>query len=142
MAVPPHQPRMPLSGQRVLVVEDDKDIRETVVDVLLDEGYRVYEAPDGKPALARLHASREQFVVLLDLNMPGMDGKAVLQAVAAHDELAVRHAYILVTANQRTLPLAFVNLLTQLRVAVIAKPFDIDALLDAVAQAAARLHGG
>jgi hypothetical protein len=41
--------------------------------------------------------------------------------------------------NARTLPLAFVNLLTQLQVTVLAKPFGAVALLQAVAQAAARL---
>lgn len=125
--------------QQVLVVEDDDAIRETVVDLLRDAGYVVDAVPDGRPALTRLRKSKERLVGLLDLNMPGLDGEAVLQAVAAHDVLATRHAFILMTANQRTLSRDFALLLTQLRVSVIAKPFDIDHLLEMVAQAAARL---
>jgi two-component system chemotaxis response regulator CheY len=143
MATQPTQPTQPgthATGQAVLVVEDDDAIRETIVYYLRDAGYTVYEAPDGKPALQRLHSATVRMVVLLDLNMPGMDGMELLRAVAAHDVLATRHTYLLMTAtNARTLPLAFVNLLTQLQVTVLAKPFGTVALLQAVAQAAARL---
>lgn len=128
------------AAQQVLVVEDDDAIRETLVDLLQDAGYVVNAARDGRPALTRLHQSKERLVVLLDLNMPGLDGKAVLQAVAAHDVLATRHAFILMTANERTLPLDFALLLTQLQVSVVAKPFDIDHLLELVAQASTRLR--
>jgi len=131
----------PVTGQHVLVVEDDTDIRMTLVDLLREAGYVVDQVPDGKPALQRLHNSAARLVVILDWNMPGMDGKAVLQPVAAHDILAARHAYILLTSNERTLPLDFALLLTRLRAAVIAKPFNINTLLTAVAHAAARLAG-
>lgn len=123
----------------VLVVEDDAVIRQTLREILEDEGYVVYEAPDGRPALARLRESKESLVVLLDLNMPGMDGRKVLEAVAAHDALATRHAYVLLTANGPTLPLSLAQLLTLLHVPVLPKPFDLDDLLAAVARAAARL---
>jgi CheY-like chemotaxis protein len=125
--------------QEVLVVEDDDAIRRAVRLTLEDEGYEVYEAPDGKPALERLQNSQNPMVVVLDLIMPGMDGRQVLEAVAGHDALATRHAYILVTANAKTLPLSFATLLTDLRVPVIAKPFDLDKLVDIVAEAAQRL---
>src|SRR5512146_1118624 len=124
---------MIVAAQHVLVVEDDADSRQTLVELLDEAGSVVVAASDGKPALTRLHTSKERLVALLDLNMPGMSGKAVLEAVAGHELLPQRHAYILVTANERTLPLAFVNLLTQLRVSVIPKPFDIDHLLEVVA---------
>ena len=130
---------MTATAQHVLVVEDDADIRQTLVELLGEAGYVVAEASDGRPVLTRLHTSKERLVVLLDLNMPGMSGKAVLEAVANHEILPQRHAYILVTANERTLPLAFATLLTQLHVSVIPKPFDIDHLLEIVAHAAARL---
>jgi c-di-GMP phosphodiesterase len=123
----------------VLVVDDDSDIRESMVEVLRDEGYKVAEAPDGLTALTRLHEHPERRVVLLDVNMPGMDGRELLEAVAARADLAKRHAYILVTAVYPSLPLDLADLVTRLHIAVVAKPFDIDALLDAVAQAAARL---
>lgn len=130
---------MTATAQHVLVVEDDADIRQTLVELLDEAGYVVAAISDGKPALTRLHTSKERLVVLLDLNMPGMSGKAVLEAVANHETLPLRHTYILVTANERTLPLAFVKFLTQLRVSVIPKPFDIDRLLEIVAHSATRL---
>lgn len=124
----------------VLVVDDDDGIRATLVFLLQGEGYHVDEAPDGKPALVRLRESHERMVVLLDLQMPGMDGLALLDAVAANEPLATRHAYILLTATpDRTLPLKTATLLTQLKVPVVAKPFDIDTLIEAVRQAEERL---
>jgi CheY-like chemotaxis protein len=59
----------------VLVVEDDNDIRETVAELLLEEGYQVRSAASGQDALEWLR--REELlpdVVLLDLMMPIMDG--------------------------------------------------------------------
>lgn len=124
----------------ILVVEDDQEIREMMVDYLREAGYTVYEAPDGKPALERLRTHPEGLVVLLDLMMPGMDGYAVLQAVAAELPLATRHAYVLVSATGRTLPLKVAAILKQLNVASVPKPFDLDELLSAVQKAASTLH--
>lgn len=123
----------------VLIVEDDAPLRQTLRSLLEDEGHSVFEAPDGSPALERLQASPQRLVVLLDVQMPGMDGRQVLEAVAAHDLLATRHAYVLMTANASTLPLPFASLLTQLNVPVLAKPFDLDRLLATVAEAAQRI---
>jgi CheY-like chemotaxis protein len=79
-------------------------------------------------------------VVVLDMWMPGMDARHVLEAVAADLTLGTRHAYLLLTAqHSSTLPLAFANLLSKLNVPIVGKPFDIDELLDAVAAVAARL---
>ena len=57
----------------VLVVDDERDIREAVAEVLRDEGFEVHDAPDGAEALRKLRAHRPD-VVLLDLMMPGMNG--------------------------------------------------------------------
>lgn len=83
----------------VLIVEDDAYIRDSIHFILEDAGYVVYEAPNGEPALKLLHESQGHMIVLLDLNMPGMDGRQTLAAVAKHDALATRHAYIVMTAN-------------------------------------------
>lgn len=80
-------------------------------------------------------------VVLLDMQTPGIDGIAVLQAVAAHQELATRHAYIVMTAyGSRTLPLTVANGLIALQVPILAKPFDIDTVVAAVRAAEQRLE--
>lgn len=78
-------------------------------------------------------------VVLVDLDMPGMDGKHVLAAIAQHDTLATRHAYTVMTTNEKTLPLTFVNLLANLHMPILAKPFDLEQMLEMVHHANQRL---
>src|SRR5690242_1158950 len=58
----------------VLVVDDDLDVRETIRDLLIDEGMNVVTATDGQDALDRLHEGLTPNVILLDLWMPGVDG--------------------------------------------------------------------
>lgn len=59
----------------VLVVDDDSDIRETIAEVLSDEGYPVELASNGREALDVLGAARAKpGLILLDLMMPELDG--------------------------------------------------------------------
>jgi CheY-like chemotaxis protein len=116
----------------ILVVDDDTAIRETLRDVLEDSGYTVNESQDGLRALEYLRKSPTPMIVLLDLMMPQLDGSALLGAVAGDPRRLQRHRYILMTAGQQTLSLAFVNLLTNLSVPVIKKPFDVDHLLHTI----------
>ncbi len=123
----------------VLLVDDDQAIRETLRLVLEDAGYQVLEASDGIAALQALRDAPNGMVVLLDLMMPKLDGAGVLGAVAGDRRLAKRHTFILTTATHQTLSLAFVNLLTNLAVPVVRKPFELDELLAIVERAAQRL---
>jgi CheY-like chemotaxis protein len=116
----------------ILVVDDDTALRETLRDVLEDSGYTVIESQDGLRALEYLRKSPAPMIVLLDLMMPQLDGSALLGAVAGDHRRLQRHRYILMTAGQQTLSLAFVNLLTNLSVPVIKKPFDLDHLLHTI----------
>jgi CheY-like chemotaxis protein len=118
----------------VLVVDDDRSIRETLRVVLQEEGYTVSEAEDGQVALRILQASKEPMVVLLDLRMPVLDGERVLAFVAEDQRLSTLHAFLLITANPITEKLR--RLLLQLQVPVIPKPFDLDKLIDIVADTA------
>jgi two-component system response regulator VanR len=58
----------------VLVADGDPDLRETVGDILEAEGYGVLKAQNGLEALDLLHATSPPLVVLLDLQMPQLDG--------------------------------------------------------------------
>ena len=129
------------SSIAVLVVDDDEVIRAVLSELLTDEGYEVYLAPDGEPALQRLRERPQGMVVLLDLNMPGMDGAQVLQAVVAEAPLAQRHEFIMLSAFAPSvgLPRALAALFAHLEVPVIPKPFDIKCIVDTVAQAAQRV---
>lgn len=126
----------------VLIVDDDTDIRASMRMLLEDfGGHTVLEASDGLSALDVLRSSEHRLIVLLDLLMPGMDGFGVLQAVAADEELATRHAYVLVTVSRRATTSTFPENLA-LVVPVLPKPFDMDALLTIVSESERRVLGG
>jgi CheY-like chemotaxis protein len=63
-----------LSCQSILVVDDDSDIRETLTDILGEEGYRVTGVRNGREALAYLTGRTRPSLILLDMMMPEMDG--------------------------------------------------------------------
>jgi len=58
----------------ILLVEDDRSVREAVQGVLEDAGYEVIQAQNGRDALDRLHAGSLPDLIVLDLRMPVMDG--------------------------------------------------------------------
>jgi two-component system, OmpR family, response regulator MprA len=124
---------------RVLIIDDDQGIRDSLSFLLEDGGYIVYEAPDGLIGMDMLLISEYPLIVLLDLMMPRMSGFEILRFLAHDAGRAARHAYILLTANDTALGRDDRLLLARLRVPVIPKPFDMDALLDAVAQAVSRI---
>jgi len=68
----------------VLVVEDEADLRTALVELLSIWGYRVSTARDGREALERLRAGRGPVLMLLDLQMPVMDGDTLLAEVSRH----------------------------------------------------------
>jgi CheY-like chemotaxis protein len=70
----PEQTRPTREGRRILIVEDDADLREALSEVLRDEGYAVTSAADGQEALDRLRRELRPALILLDLTMPVMNG--------------------------------------------------------------------
>lgn len=124
---------------RVLIVDDDSAIREVLREALEEEGYVVDESADGIACLAALRASQEGMVVLLDQLMPNLDGMGVLRTLRAEPQLASRHVFILLTARSRVSTPAGVDPKT-LFVSLVRKPFELEALLQTVAQAAQRLE--
>lgn len=121
---------------RVLVVDDDQDIRDVVRFILEDAGHEVLEASDGNTALQVMRATPASLVVLLDLLMPQPNGIDVLKEVIADPHLSHRHAYLLLTADNTNLRQQAESLLTQLSAQVISKPFDVGKLLEMVDHAA------
>lgn len=118
--------------QRILIVDDDQSIRETLRFVFEDAGYDTSQAADGIDALAILRNTQEPLIVVLDMMMPRLDGEGVLRAVAAEPDLATRHCFVLITANMQRFSRPFSDLLRTLAVSVVRKPFDLDVLLDVV----------
>lgn len=72
----------------LLVVEDDRDLREVLAESLRLEGYEVVEATDGADALERLRGGVHPTLVILDLVMPRMDGRQLLAAMRMDADLA------------------------------------------------------
>ena len=73
----------PLAGRRILVVDDDPALRESVREILLADRCDVEVAGDGREALAKLEESSFE-LVLSDVVMPGMDGYELFQQVRDH----------------------------------------------------------
>jgi DNA-binding response OmpR family regulator len=117
---------------RVLVVDDEPMVRETLGQVLTDEGYVVDLAVDGESALERVHAARPD-AILLDLMMPGMNGRQFLQALRGDPAYAGVPVMIMTAVHGLE-----VNLATLGASEVVEKPFNVDELLNKVALAVYR----
>jgi DNA-binding response OmpR family regulator len=107
-------------------------VRETLGQVLSDEGYIVDLAVDGESALDRVHAARPD-AILLDLMMPGMNGRQFLQALR-HDPTYATVPVLIMTAVHGL----EVNLATLGASEVVEKPFNVDELLNKIALAVYR----
>jgi len=118
------------AAQRVvLVVEDEPPIREVIADVLRERGFEVLPAANGAEALDLLDTVRPD-VMVLDLLMPVMHGWAFMES---YIEKTDGHPIpIVVVSVNPVLPRSFDRLGVR---RVVSKPFDVDALVDAVEQA-------
>lgn len=71
-------------GERVLVVEDEPDVRMLVVDVLRELGYSVEVAADGAAALPFLQDARRIDLLVTDVGLPGMNGRQLAEIARQH----------------------------------------------------------
>jgi len=110
----------------VLVVDDDDDFRDSVAQVLDEDGFAVLTASDGREAIEVLHsASTKPSVILLDMMMPVMDGWEFREAQRNDPELAsipvaVFSAQPNIEATARSIEAA----------ACFRKPLSLDYLID------------
>ena len=111
---------------KILVVDDDPEVRMATRDFLSSKGYEVVVAEGGREALTLLDASPPD-VVLLDVAMPDLDGMETLKRiVATHPTMPV----IMVTANA---DIEITSKVLQLGAAdYVPKPFDLDYLDQAI----------
>lgn len=107
---------------RILLVEDDPMIGESVVDGLTDEGYAVDWVQDGNSALLALRTT-EFSLVVLDLGLPGKDGIRVLEELRSDQNLTP----VLVTTARDTIE-DRVKGLDAGADDYLIKPFDLDEL--------------
>lgn len=118
--------RADLSGYTIALVDDDAQVRGSLVDTLTSAGATVYEASDGSAGIALVRNARPDLLVV-DFAMPGMTGVEVVQQVREEQpDLPV----VIVTGFADTDKL---NAVTGASVAVLWKPFEAQELLRKVA---------
>jgi DNA-binding response OmpR family regulator len=126
------------SGHRVLVVDDDREIVELTRMVLETGGYQVFPAFSGEEALRAVPSARPD-LILLDINMPGLDGWETLKLLKIDE-------------STRSIPVAMFSIKLELRDKVqglkqgafdyITKPFSVDEILERVDRIYATMGGG
>jgi CheY-like chemotaxis protein len=109
-----------------MVVEDDFAIRETLRELLEDEGYRVTWASNGQEALARLR-DRAPRLILLDLMMPVMDGWEFRRHQLADPRIATTPVVVFTAHRNADDAAARMS-----AAAALQKPVDVDGLLAVV----------
>lgn len=123
-ALPSAVPDKPLTTQRkVLVVEDDPDVREFVVNVLQDLGYQAISANNAESARNALASDGHIDVMLTDVVMPGIDGKQLVNDIRqTRPDMAV----LFMTGYSRNAVMH--NGVLDADVRLITKPFTVDEL--------------
>src|SRR5690349_11521935 len=98
------------SPKHVLVVDNDLDARLKLVGALRFEGYRVTEADSGAEALAVIESSDIPALVLLDLDLPGLDGVTVLRRITELPESRQPTVIVLAERSNRQTAVRAVSL--------------------------------
>jgi len=115
-------------GKRILVVDDEVDIREIVKARLITNGYEVFTAEDGIAALS-LAAREKPDLIILDVMMPRMDGYTTLRELRKNSDTAGIPVLILSVKEKDKMEdiFYFQNISDYLE-----KPFDSEELLEKV----------
>lgn len=114
-----------MSGACILIVEDDADTRELMHDILVEEGYVVMTAKNGKEALAKLEYMTRPCLILLDMAMPIMSGAEFCRELRLRG--LTQHVPVVLTAGVGEVRCAEAR-------EVLRKPVSLDALLRAIHQ--------
>lgn len=87
-------------AQKILIIEDDKFLRQLVARKLSKQDFEIAEAVDGESGLEKVK-SEDPDLILLDLILPGMDGFEVLSKIEEDPELSVIPVIILSNLGQK-----------------------------------------
>src|SRR5579872_731294 len=119
-------------GEKIVLIEDDREIATTLRSVLEAAGYNVTHAPNGKEG-QRLIQEITPALVITDMMMPQLGGFPVLEFVK---QMANPPKVIMITANEGGRHKAYAEMLGVSD--YLRKPFAMDVLLEAVEKALAR----
>ena len=111
---------MDVDAKRILVVDDETNMRTTLADILGDEGYDIDTAVDGLSAV-EMCEKQSYDVVLLDVRMPGIDGVETFRRIRRHSE-AVR----VVMMSAYSMDDLKRSALEEGAIAFLSKPLDIE----------------
>lgn len=92
-----------MAGKKVLVVDDSATVRQQVSAALAPVGFQIVEACDGADGIAKIEADPEIELVILDVNMPRMNGLEMLEAVKAGGKNPRLHVVMLTSEGQQSL---------------------------------------
>lgn len=114
----------------VFIIEDDKDIRETLSDYLESEGFKVVQSCNGQEALDKLNGMNHPCLFLVDLFMPVMNGNQFLEIIKKADNPhSMVPVLVFSAAPQEDEEVRKVQRWVS---GVLKKPFDIDEVLSTV----------
>lgn len=119
---------------KVLVVDDDEDIRDVLRELLAEEGFYVRTAQNGREALEILK-EESGWIVLLDMRMPVLDGVAVLRELERNRRLQTANKVAIMSAGWEH-PQDTSRLPNEIVKAFLPKPFELDTVVDVVHQLA------
>jgi CheY-like chemotaxis protein len=118
-----------MDRKKILIVEDDEEVRDTLKDVLEERGFEIIVAANGREGLLKLQKNSQPHLVLLDLMMPHANGWQFLEHQKA-DQTFAKIPVVVISAfpeSARTLDVA----------AFIPKPIRLDYLIKTVSQLSA-----
>lgn len=124
-----NRPGVPAKLRMVLLVEDDRDLRDAVAEILEDEGFAVARAANGREALDALRGAAEFCLVLLDMRMPVLTG-IEFRREQLRDPLIAQVPVVAFAADARDRGEVALLGITSF----ISKPVDVERLLDVVSQ--------
>jgi len=114
---------------KILLVDDEKDIREVLALPLADMGYHIFEAENGRQALDKFRQIQTP-IVLTDIKMPGMDGIELLQKIKRENP----ETEVIMITGHGDMELAIRSLKNE-ATDFITKPINVDALEIAIRRA-------
>jgi PAS domain S-box-containing protein len=117
------------AGEVVLVVEDEEAVRDLVVEVLDDLGYRALEAADGPSALEILRSSEHIDLLITDVGLPGLNGRQVADA-ARQQRPGLQVLFMTGYAENAVIGAGFLDP----GMAMVTKPFALEALATRIRQ--------
>jgi CheY-like chemotaxis protein len=117
-----------MNHQYVMIVDDDRDVRESLAEILEDNGYPSIAASNGQEALDRLRSIPDRpCVILLDLMMPVMDGRQF--RAEQRQDAALESIPVVIFSAQTNVEEASVDLGVS---RCLKKPIELTLLLSAV----------